>query len=559
MNSDLPQKETPRVFSRLVSWPGVVTSIFFFVISLLPSMLPRSGLIQGAISGITIAIGYGVGALFGWAWNYLEIPHLTGRAWGWIRIGLYLLLGWIVVAGMWLFVGRQNNIRDVFGMERIGPAVWLTLIPVAVLVAALLIITSRSIRRLMHVITRWLDRSLPARLSRVLGGVAIVAILWGLWSGVLVNGFFAGANQIFEPRDNTTHDFVSPTDSELRSSGEGSLVEWDTLGRQGRRFVATGPTVDELNEFWGEGAVEPIRVYAGLKSAETLEERAKLVLDELIRTNAFDRSAIVVATTTGTGFLEPNAMISLEYVHAGDVATVGVQYSYLPSWISILADQEKVKETSRVVFDTIHGYWSELPEDDRPRIYIYGLSLGSFGVESILTSIDIINEPINGAVMVGPPFVNPLHDQILDDRDAGSSPSAAIYEDGRTVRFTNEENLLDVPTADWGDTKIAYLQHASDAVVFFEPDLAFSSPDWLLPDQRGPEITDDFVWFPLVTFWQVLMDMANAGAVPEGFGHEYTKQANADVWMAVTAPDLDDEVVAELRQHMIDLGPFEEG
>ena len=161
--------------------------------------------------------------------------------------------------------------------------------------------------------------------------------------------------------------------------------------------------------------------------------------------------------------------------------------------------------------------------------------------------------------MTGPPFVNPLHDQIIDDRDPGSSPSAAVYENGRTVRFTNEENLLSVPTAEWGPTRVAYLQHASDAVVFFSPELAFNEPDWLLPGQRGPEITDDFTWFPLVTMWQVLMDMANAGGVPEGFGHEYTKQANSDVWIAVTAPDMDDDVAADLRQYMIDLGPFEEG
>ena len=55
--------------------------------------------------------------------------------------------------------------------------------------------------------------------------------------------------------------------------------------------------------------------------------------------------------------------------------------------------------------------------------------------------------------------------------------------------------------------------------------------------------------------FQVLIDMANAGSVPAGYGHLYTKQANSDVWIAVTARDMADDVAADLRQYMIDLGP----
>ena len=115
----------------------------------------------------------------------------------------------------------------------------------------------------------------------------------------------------------------------------------------------------------------------------------------------------MLATTTGTGWLDSSAVDSLEYLWNGDTAIAGVQYSYLPSWISLLADQDAVKLTSSTVFKTVYDYWSSLPQQDRPRLYLYGLSLGSFGVESVLGSVDIVNEPIDGALMVGPPFVNP--------------------------------------------------------------------------------------------------------------------------------------------------------
>ena len=532
--------------------------VIFLILSLFPSLLPRSGLIQGVVSGVTLMVGYAFGAAGQWAWNYLEIPKPKGRVWRVLRWILYGFLALLVVSSLWQHVGWQNDVRDGFGMERVSPVVWLTIVPVALLVAALILIVSRAIRKLLHAIVRFLDRALPGRLARFLGFVALFFLLWGLWSGVLVNGFFAAANALFEPRDAATNEGNEVPTTELRSAGPGSLVEWDELGRQGRAFVSTGPTVEELNQFHGGGAMLPIRAYVGLKSAETLEERAQLLLDELIRTGAFERENLVIATTTGTGYLEPNAMTALDYVTNGDVAVGGVQYSYLPSWISLLADQEKVRVTSKEVFDTVHGYWSALPEDSRPEIYVYGLSLGSFGVETILGSIDVLNEPVDGAVMVGPPFVNPLHDEIVRERDPGSTPETPIFEDGRTVRFTNQESALGIPGGEWQDTRVVYLQHGSDPVVFFNTDLFLEEPDWLVDGQRSSELTEDFVWSPIVTGWQVLIDMAGAATVPEGHGHLYSKQANADAWIAVVRPDdLTEERAAELREYLIGLGPLE--
>lgn len=535
--TDSRESPTPGVFSRPASRPGVLTGVLFFVLSMLPSLLPRVALTQGIVSGVSFAVGYGLGVGWQWMWNYLETPAPRGRVWNVVRWIWYALLAWITVFSMWRFVGWQNDVRDTFGMERIGPGVWLTIVPVTVLVAALILIVVRAFRKLLRLIIRWFDKVLPARLARVLGFAVLAVLLWGLYSGVLVNGFFAGANQIFAPRDASTDEGITVPQSELRSGSPESLVDWETLGRKGRTFAATGATVEELNAFHDGGAMEPIRVYVGLKSADSHQERADLLLDELIRTNAFEREVLVVATTTGTGFLEPNALDALDYVTNGNVAVAGAQYSYLPSWISLLADQDEVKQTSQIVFETIHDYWSTLPEDARPEIYVYGLSLGSFGVESILTSIDIINEPIDGALLVGPPFVNELWSELVADRDPGSSPPTPIYEEGKTVRFTNEDNALDLPQGDWGETRVVYLQHASDPVVFFSPNLFFEEPDWLLDDQRGEEISDDFVYVWLVTGWQVLIDLPAAGSVPEGFGHLYTREANAEAWIAVLRPD----------------------
>ncbi|MGF1616348.1 MAG: alpha/beta hydrolase [Acidimicrobiia bacterium] len=554
--SDLVKKQLPPVMSAPASTPGVVTGAVFAALTVFPSMLPKNGLVQGIVLGITFIVGYGFGAGLQWLWRFLELPSPRSRVWRFLARVWYLTLTGLFLFTAWHYVGWQNTARAAFGMESITPFVWLFIVPVAAVVAVLVFIVARLLRKLFNLMIHWLDQHLPRRLALLVGGVAFLGLMWGLWSGVMVDGLFAAANQILAPLDASTDEGISQPGSANRSGSPTSLVDWETLGRQGRNFVATGPTTLELNQFHGGSALEPIRIYVGIKSAETLEERARLVLEELIRTDAFDRETLVVATTTGTGKVESNAIDALEYVTKGDVAVAGVQYSYLSSVLSLLADADEVREASEVVFDTIHSHWSRLPENSRPELYLYGLSLGAYGVESILTSIEIINAPIDGALMVGPPFISGLWARLVADRDPGSTPATPVYKQGRTVRFTNETSAISVPTGEWGDTRVLYLQNASDPVVFFTPSLLLNQPDWLRDGQRSPDIVDGFVWIPLVTMWQVLMDAAAAGSVPEGYGHLYSKEANADAWIAVIDPDgWSDTDTARLKEHLTELGP----
>ena len=119
-----------------------------------------------------------------------------------------------------------------------------------------------------------------------------------------------------------------------------------------------------------------------------------------------------------------------------------------------------------------------------------------------------------------------------------TAPWRPIYEDGSTVRFTAQEYGLDLPDGPWGPTRVAYLQHGSDPVVFFSTDMLLAPPDWLVEDdQRSPDVSEEMVWVPIVTTWQVLADLPAAGSVPEGFGHLYPMVENAESWIAVTQPD----------------------
>ncbi len=531
-----PLGRPTRVAEARFSGAGLTLGGVFVAASLLPSLLPRLAAVQGVISGVSLVVGYGIGTAAAATFAYLGVPRPRGRFRAVLVSGSVALCVLVLVLAVWKQVGWQNDIRHLYGMSPIGPGGWPLVAAVTVLVSAILLIVSRSMRVGFRAVRRRLGRRMPRRLATVVGTAALLVASWALFSGVLVTGFFAGANALFAPSDTVVPAGSEPPTSPVRSGGPGSTVAWSNLGAEGRDFVSGGPDVEDINDVTGGGARLPVRVYVGLRSADTAEARADLVLSELQRTGAFDRRVLVLATTTGTGYLDRNGTDPLEFLWNGDTAIAGVQYSYLPSWISLLADQEAASETSRTVFAAVHQYWSTLPESSRPRLYLYGLSLGSYGVESILGSIDLINEPIDGALLVGPPFVNPVHAGLVADRDPGSPASLPAHGDGRTVRFMSEREGPDPAAGRWGPTRIVYLQHASDPVVFFDSDLAFAPPEWLSDGQRGPDVSPRMGWFPLVSMVQVLLDLPSAGSVPMGYGHLYSGPANERAWVAITDP-----------------------
>ena len=90
-----------------------------------------------------------------------------------------------------------------------------------------------------------------------------------LINGVLIRGFLAGANRVFQPQNTTTRAGITQPLAPERSGSPTSFAPWDSLGFQGRNFVATGPDVDELTRLNGRPAREPIRLYVGLQTAAT--------------------------------------------------------------------------------------------------------------------------------------------------------------------------------------------------------------------------------------------------------------------------------------------------
>jgi uncharacterized membrane protein len=517
------------------SFVGMVGAVGFFCLSLTPSLLPRGNILQGLISGITAAIGYGLGVLVVWLIRKLSrrpMREVRPVAWRWLGI----VAAAAIVVFLYLGVNWQREIHQLMGMDPPPRLVFPAVLPLAALTGAGLVGLIRLLRRLARALGRLLGRWIPAATARAIAGLVVVALAIGVLNGVVIDGFFAITDNIYKTVNGETEPDVQAPTNPLRSGGPGSLVSWASLGNQGRKFVSSGPTTDQLQQFGGPGAVQPIRAYVGLDSAPTSRERAALAVRELQRTGAFSRKVLCVITTTGTGWVDAKAVDPLEYLYHGDTALVGMQYSYLPSWLSFLVDKERAHQAGRDLFNEVYGVWSKLPFEQRPKLVVFGESLGSFGAEAAFSGVDDVRNRVDGMLLVGPPNRNMMWKEIVTNRDAGSHEVLPTYEQGATVRFANDPAAdLDKPLANWDKPHVVYLQHPSDPIVWWAPRLILNRPDWLA-EPRGHDVLPSMRWIPFVTFWQVTADMAFSTGVPAGHGHNYGAQT-VDAWVDIVPPD----------------------
>ncbi len=319
---------------------------------------------------------------------------------------------------------------------------YLRTLAVAIVVGALLVSAFRVLIDIVKMLARKLIRRwhLHDEVALFIGTAIVVAVLVLLFDGVLVRGFFAGANAIFQPQDSSTPDGVTQPQLPEKSGSPKSLAPWSTLGFQGRDFVGTGPHAAELAKINGTPAKEPIRIYVGLHTAPDDQGRLDVLVDELERTGAFSRKVLVIAPTTGTGWVDPVAASSVETMYNGDTAIVGLQYSFLPSWISFLADRQKSMDAGRALIHAVHDRWAQLPAQHRPKLVLYGESLGSMAGQAAFGWLpDIRRMGFDAVLWVGPPQESTLWHALIARRDPGSTEVQPRYDNGRTVRFSEGE------------------------------------------------------------------------------------------------------------------------
>lgn len=525
---------------------GSALALLFWLQSLTPTLIPRSWQTQVAIGAICLAIGYGIGVLAGRCVHRLLERSARSfddviRRRSWIVLGAAWLVGIVVGAVLW--IGWQNEQLNFMGMH---PLVWWDALLMGALspfAGVLLVLIGRWIANGVAASGRLIRAHVPVVVSASAAAALIVALGILFVRGVPLRALAAVFNAAHAPvNEETTAGTVAPESSAVSGSNT-SFAAWDTLGRMGRDFVATATTEQQLRMFHGADAeiAEPVRIYVGVGTADSAAARAELAVRELERAGGFDRKVLVVWVPTGTGWMVPNATAALELLHRGDTAIVAVQYSFLPSIFAVFMDAGLANEAGLALFNAVRARWLELPRERRPKLILFGKSLGTAGVEAPFVGPDAASSVANmvartdGVLMAGAQQNNSIRSQLARERDPGSPVWQPVFDGGRSVRFLNRDPHQPVLDAEWTAPRIAYLQHTADPVVLWSLQALWWPPPWMA-EPRGFDVPDATRWFPIVSIVQAVGDMLDQLGPPAGFGHDYSTEYVRG-WAAVLPPE----------------------
>lgn len=525
-----------------ISLIGVVGALVMYGVSVSPSLLARSWQWHAVASGVLSAVGYIVGLTIQ-RFYALVVPRLgveiTAPQSVSIAFRAVLLLGFFLWFLRWLLQSyrerkRANHLVGMRG-ETLGEYLLGTFCTFLLMLALLGVAWGLQWigRAIVIVLNQWMHMVFALALSLLI----LVVIVYALTSQVLlklgINFFTRHARKM---NNRTAKGIVQPQVPE-RSGSPQSRSSWRAVGGQGRVFLGRGPSRADIEAVTGCAAMEPIRVYAGMpEEGQSLQSTADLVVEELHRTGAFDRAVILIATSTGSGWVDEWQVQPLEYLTRGNCATASMQYSFVPSSINFLTDLDVSEEAAVILFETIRRAVDEIPEDRRPALFVCGESLGAYASQHVFSGIVDVLSRTDGALWVGTPAFTPMHAELTAIRHRGSPEVAPVVANGRHVRFVNvPENLwADVygrELGDWNYPRIVYAQHPSDPVVWWNSELVWHKPDWISEKVDG-DVSPHMQYTRGATYIQVLVDMPVAGTAPGGHGHTYHEEL-IPLWEAI--------------------------
>ena len=547
-----------------LSFLGVIAALAMYAVSVSPSLMARSWAWHAVASGILVACGYVAGVVVqNVAQLVIRLTGLTISASEPVELGFRIGIG-ALFALWWLYAVIQSYRRarkaaalvnmpgETFGEYLLGTAG-------AVVVSWMLLRIVGALNRLCWMLIASLDAHMPRPAAIVVSMVILFAIMFFLTSKVILRGgigFFRRKAEQLNMR--TARGIYQPFVPE-RSASPASSVTWESVGGQGRVFLGRGPSRLDIAQVCGGVAMEPIRVYSGMPTGGSgIEQAAATVVAELHRTGAFDRAVILIAASTGSGWVDEWQVQPLEFLTRGNCATASLQYSYVPSALNWLTGLEPAQEASAALFAAVRAELDLMDEADRPALFVCGESLGAFASQSVFESFEDVLARVDGALWVGTPSFTPMHAALTAARHKGSPEVAPVVHNARRVRFVNEPSdlrtdLYGRELGPWGFPRVVYAQHPSDPVVWWTNKLIWTQPDWLR-ERAGRDVSLNVEFTRFATYIQVLADLPVAGTAPGGHGHTYHEEL-IPLWRGILGFDrLFDEAPVHPRLAALDGG-----
>lgn len=373
-----------------------------------------------------------------------------------------------------------------------------------------------------------------------------------IWAGAATGAYNAAIASIGRANEKVEPAYSTPPESPLVSGSPESLSHFAELGQQGRRYVTDVVTPGMIEDVLGEPAVaHPIRAYVGFNSIPMYGSgRAELALDELERTGAFDRSYLLLVSPTGTGWVDQTAVEAAEFLARGDIATCSVQYGRFPSFLAV----QKVglgRIQFRLLLWGIRQRLRGRPPAARPKVLIFGESLGAWTSSDVVMAQGITgfdHYGVDRALWFGLPALAKW------SRNGMATGSNELVPEGTVGVFDRHEELDALGEEERERLRAVILSHDNDPIAALRPEVMIREPDWMR-GERGRNVPDDMSWEPVNTFWQVMIDAANAMVTVPGnfgsFGHDYRGDTARFVRDAFHLPGTTQEQTERLEEALV--------
>ena len=390
-------------------------------------------------------------------------------------------------------------------------------------------------RAIAHGAARVISRVAPNYdvVSNPIGHAVALTVL----GGALYSGYEYAVRRVEQGGAAVEPAYESAATSSMVSGGPGSVVPFETLSREGRRFVNMVLTREEIEEVMDEPAVaDPIRVFVGLDSAPELEDRVDLLMDELVRTGAFNRKVLCFASPTGSGYINYVMAEALEYLTLGDCAIATMQYSMLPSSMSLTRTGLAV-EQNRDLMHAITGYLRGMDPDKRPRFVVFGESLGALTMQDVWRrrTVEAMDRDfVHSSVYLGTPSATEF-------AKSWRVAPAKVDPAGKMIEVDNFGQYAELPEERRNAVRHVLISHFDDPIPKFGTNILLRRPWWLgPPDHRPPGVPKSSKWRPGISFVLTGIDLVNAmDVVPGTFGrrgHDYREDIARFVSVAYDLP-----------------------
>jgi uncharacterized membrane protein len=369
-----------------------------------------------------------------------------------------------------------------------------------------------------------------------------------------VVSLIARKNEEIEPA------YSQPPDNAYASGGPNSISPFDELGLQGRRFVTDVVTPDLIESTLNEPAIaHPIRAFVGMNSDPLYPAgRSEMMLDELDRLGAFERSHLLLVSPTGTGWVDQTMVESAELLTRGDIATACIQYGRGPSFLEV----QKVhlgRAQFRGLLWGVKMRLEGMPEEERPKVYVFGESLGSWSSSDVVMHQGIYgfdHYGIDRALWCG------LVGFAKWSKTGMRQGSGDLVPPGTVEAFDNFDEYQALSEDQRDQLRAVIVDHDNDPIAQMSLRWAVKQPPWLTGEARGRNVPEGMTWVPLITFVQIMVDAMNAMRVVPGhfksFGHDYRADMAPFVHAAYRLAPVTDvqmkSVVDTLRQLELERG-----